>query len=334
MTHVASPRQAAADVLVGSPRNAAQRRRALELLCARTPAPQRDVELLQLEAGPLDGLFVAVQGDHVLGAALARRQPGRTALVWPPRLTAVPGEQTGTALLRAAVDFAVVGGAALLQALLVPEYDDDQRVLRAAGFRPVALLDYLSWQCDAFPRQRPTGPLHFVPSPSPHWPRLLRIVSATYQATRDCPALNDVRTVADVLDGYRCGGPQAAYHWFVVQADAATLMSDPTAAGRDRDGTGHEASPQPLWPGLVDVGCLLLAAHDPATWELQYMGLSLAARRRGWSQHLVRYAQWLAGSRGAQRLVLAVDAHNEPAQRTYRRAGFAAWEQRVLWVCP
>ncbi len=109
MTHVASPRQAAADVLVGSPRNAAQRRRALELLCARTPAPQRDVELLQLEAGPLDGLFVAVQGDHVLGAALARRQPGRTALVWPPRLTAVPGEQTGTALLRAAVDFAVVG---------------------------------------------------------------------------------------------------------------------------------------------------------------------------------------------------------------------------------
>jgi ribosomal protein S18 acetylase RimI-like enzyme len=336
MTHVASPRAGASSIQIASPRNAAQRRQALQLLCARTPPTQRDVELQQLSSGPLQGLFVAIAGQHVAGAVLARRQPGRSALIWPPRLAAALEESTAGALLQAAVDFALAGGVRMLQALVVPGHDDDQRLLQATGFRRVAVLDYLSCPRAAFPDHPPPGVLRFVPCPVPTWPRLQRMVAATYQGTRDCPALNDVRSMTDVLRGYRASGSHAAYHWFVAQADALLAGVEANSAGLDA-GVGWEV-PAPAAARrsarTIDVGCLLLAAHDPATWELQYMGLAPEARRRGWGLHLVHYAQWLAARHGVQRLVLAVDSDNEPACRTYCRAGFAPWEQRLLWVRP
>ena len=70
--------------------------------------------------------------------------------------------------------------------------------------------------------------------------------------------------------------------------------------------------------------------HD--TMELLYLGLIPAARGRGWGKHLARRAQWLARLAGRRRLVLAVDAANPPAAKTYMSVGFQAWQRRRLYV--
>jgi hypothetical protein len=47
---------------------------------------------------------------------------------------------------------------------------------------------------------------------------------------------------------------------------------------------------------------------------------------------MARQAQWLAGRAGRPRLVLAVDAANSPALRTYRLCGFERWDCRTVYL--
>ena len=81
------------------------------------------------------------------------------------------------------------------------------------------------------------------------------------------------------------------------------------------------------------IGCLLL--DDQAELdqlELLYLGLDPAVRGRGWGLELVRHAQWYAARIGRGRVVLAVDAANEPANRVYASAGFRVWEQHRMFA--
>ena len=57
-----------------------------------------------------------------------------------------------------------------------------------------------------------------------------------------------------------------------------------------------------------------------------------AARGRGWGLEVVRHAQWLSGQASRNRLILAVDAANEPALRIYAAAGFQSWDQKSVYV--
>jgi mycothiol synthase len=83
----------------------------------------------------------------------------------------------------------------------------------------------------------------------------------------------------------------------------------------------------------ADLGCLLLADHpDQRIWELVYMGIVPEARGRGLGLALARQAQWRARQAGAERLVLAVDAANEPALRGYAAAGFITWDRRSVFL--
>jgi mycothiol synthase len=62
------------------------------------------------------------------------------------------------------------------------------------------------------------------------------------------------------------------------------------------------------------------------------MGVVPEARGRGWGRQIVRHAQTLALRAKVERIVLAVDAANEPAMRMYRSAGFEAWDRRAVFV--
>jgi ribosomal protein S18 acetylase RimI-like enzyme len=62
------------------------------------------------------------------------------------------------------------------------------------------------------------------------------------------------------------------------------------------------------------------------------MGLTPAARGRGWGHELTRHAFSLAQAAGRRQLVLAVDANNAPALKTYAAAGFAAWDRRSVFL--
>jgi ribosomal protein S18 acetylase RimI-like enzyme len=133
--------------------------------------------------------------------------------------------------------------------------------------------------------------------------RLAAVVARTYESTRDCPGLDGIRSMADVLAGYRAQGEYLAEHWCVV-----------SAAG-------------------VDVGALILANHPAVgNWELVYMGVAPEARGRGFGEQIVRFALEAASTAGVERLVLAVDAANEPALQVYRRTGFREWERRIVYA--
>ncbi|MGD0899924.1 MAG: GNAT family N-acetyltransferase [Thermoguttaceae bacterium] len=148
----------------------------------------------------------------------------------------------------------------------------------------------------------PTTNLEFEPWSAAEHGRLSSIVEATYAETLDCPALDGIRNVEDVLAGYRLTGVFDPRRWLIVR----------------RKG--------------MDVGCLILADFPVQdTWELVYMGVVREARGRGWGRQIARRAQWMAGLSGRLRLVLAVDARNTPALKMYAAAGFQEWDQRSVY---
>ena len=70
-----------------------------------------------------------------------------------------------------------------------------------------------------------------------------------------------------------------------------------------------------------------IAVEDWAAWDVSYVGVVPAARRRGVGAELVVKALWEAKAAGILQVSLAVDARNEPARRLYRRLGFETGEQ-------
>ena len=172
-----------------------------------------------------------------------------------------------------------------------------------AGFESAAELLYLFSRKESFPASPPESPLQIESYCPANHRRLARVVEATYEETLDCPTLNGVRQIDDVLAGYRATGVFSPDRWLLVR---------------------HQNE---------DVGCLLLADHpEQENWELVYMGLVPSARGYGWGKDITRHAQLLTRRSGRPRLVLAVDAANGPAIRMYSMLGFHAWDRRSVYL--
>ncbi len=230
------------------------------------------------------GLWGAVRGGRLVAAMLVERQAGNAAEIWPPQLAAEEPRGTALALLAAVTRRLADGGVRIVQALLHTDRQPEAATLREAGFIHAADLLYLVCPGSEFPTQPPPTPLRLEPCRPADRERLPRIVEATYVETRDCPALNGLRKVEEVLAGYRASGQFDPARWLIAR---------------------H---------GSDDVGCLIVTAYpEHGTCELTYMGVLPAARGHGWGADLARHAQWLTRQAGQPRLVLAVDAANGPA---------------------
>jgi len=118
-------------------------------------------------------------------------------------------------------------------------------------------------------------------------------VLASYRDSLDCPALNGLRHIDDVLDGHKASGVFDPKHWYLLL---------------------EEERP---------VGVLLLASsgREAGIMELVYLGLPPEARGRKLGELLVRQAMAVVAAEGHQRLSLAVDARNIPALKVYYRHG-------------
>ena len=255
------------------------------------------------------GLLVA-GGDGVIWV---QRAAGNTAVVWAtPEVGEVPA-----ALLRSAAAFIDGHGIPLAQ-MVVGErdgYSDEQN--QRSGFPRFAGLQYLFAEVSplsapnelsddpvVLPREvEQRGTLQFVSRAGDEPQRLGELLEQTYIGTLDCPGLDGIRPMSDVLEGYRRQGRHAPEDWYFVQQN-----------GRD-------------------VGVLLLTEHPGfGNWELVYMGVIPAARGRKHGDAIIRFALDVAARRGAERLVLAVDEANAPALRAYERAGFVAWDRRLVYA--
>lgn len=292
-----------------APATRAEAREALELLFSRLAPKAREEQVAALFAAllsgeiPLGGLWTARRGSRLVGAALAQVQPGRTALVWMPRLIDGEPAATGRALLGSVDEMLAAAGVVVANMLPAEPAASDRALLRAAGYRHLARLHYLASPRGEFPSEPPESPLRFEGYSTENHKRLTGVVEATYAQTLDCPDLDGIRHIEDTLVGYQTTGVFDPSRWLLIRH-------------ADRD-----------------VGCLLLADHPAQdSWELVYMGVVPEARGNGWGRVIVRHAQWLTGEAGRSCLVLAVDAANAPALGVYGSLGFQQWEEREVYI--
>ena len=253
---------------------------------------------------PLAGLLAARRGGQLVGAVFLQVLPGRMATLWPPRISVEEPEETADRLATEAIGQAKITGARVVHALLEGRADPcDVAVLDRAGFVRLAELYYLVADVQDFPASDPSEPLTFEPCTPEKLERLSAVVEATYRETLDCPDLDGVRSAEEVLRGYGGHDSQCPPHWFFV---------------RHQD---------------CDVGCLLLSDYpEHGNCELTYMGLTPSSRGSGWGYLVTRYAQWITKSLGRDRIVLAVDAVNQPARNMYAAAGFRGWDRRQVFM--
>jgi ribosomal protein S18 acetylase RimI-like enzyme len=244
----------------------------------------------------LNALWVAVRSERPVWAMLPMVSPGRTMLLLTPGgLPRIEGIETAGTLTDEVCQHYRARGVQLVQALGDPADDGPRDGFLARGFRQMAELLYL--QVDV----RPTFPAPPLPNGFT-WQSYVDQVPAafadtivqTYRDSLDCPGLNGLRSIDDVMAGHKAAG-------------------------------GAEFDPS-LWFLLREhgdpIGVVLLArtpGHNAS--ELVYLGLVPAARGRGLADLLMRQALHAIASRGGGTLALAVDSQNAPAIRLYHRHG-------------
>lgn len=242
-------------------------------------------------------------------AAVAIRNPGRTATLLPP-LSVPPASRAATVAVIEAMTAEILqeGEVDLVQAMTEPGRESpDPRppggALAEAGFRPLATLRFM---------ERPPAP----PPPPPSLPADLaietwseaieesaeRLLTRTYDGTLDCPGLAGVRRTSDILAGHRGSGPFDPRLWRLLRRRGGELL------------------------GVAMLNRQPAASCD----ELVYFGLAPEARGRGLAAMLLD--DLLAHAASSRRIALAVDERNGPALRLYRRAGFVPGGARVAWI--
>jgi GNAT superfamily N-acetyltransferase len=254
-------------------------------------------------------------GMQQMGSCQATITSGRLAIVQPPgfdrgfdfcEATAI--EQLGMKarrmvepepLLRSLLFQLVAGGVQVVQVTLSLGDEQHQPVFLAAGFRKVANLEYLA----ALPEVFPNG----VPAmPGIQWQQvgldqLEPVWRLTTIGSRDLAGWQDPRCAKDTFGDLVAEMPHCEI-WI-----AGTHRGEP-------------------------VGCLVLADMASEVCAISYVGVVPQWRGLRWGVHLCRFAQWRTFIRGHSRLILALDAANQPAMRMYRAAGFHCWDRRQLFV--
>ncbi|WDQ17562.1 GNAT family N-acetyltransferase [Rhodopirellula sp. P2] len=133
------------------------------------------------------------------------------------------------------------------------------------------------------------------------------LVQRTYLGSMDCPALEQFRTAAQIMDGYQAVPTYAPDLWFMLSER----------------------------PGGEPIGCLLMARHggDPASvLEVVYMGVVPAARGRGFSRDILSLALQCCRQESASRMILAVDRTNRPARDAYMRLPMQTVLRESVWA--
>ena len=235
-------------------------------------------------------------GARLLWAALPMVSPGRTMLLF-----AAPAAVSDAAALSAGADVICrhhgARGVQLAQVLLDPADAASADAYAAVAFEPVAELLYLQKSVRRSAPTPPTPPglrlLTYTPATRAAF---ATAILASYQDSLDCPPLNGVRTIDDVIDGHQAAGEFNAADWFVLLDTASN----------------------------TPIGVLLLSRTTAGDgMELVYVGLSPEARGRGLGGFLVKLAEARSAVAKVRHLSLAVDAVNGPAIDLYHRHGFA-----------
>jgi ribosomal protein S18 acetylase RimI-like enzyme len=254
----------------------------------------------------LADLQVISAGGRLLWAVLPMVNPGRTALLFAAPVRTAKSHPTAVDLaIESICQRLAAQNVQLAQALLDPS---DQATIDAyahRGFSRMAELIYLHRAL------RPTLTPPTAPPPpaaefqlqtysSANHAAFAAAIVASYQNSLDCPALNGVRDIEDVIIGHKAAGEFNPQDWFLLSR-------------RDQ-------------PAAV---LLLNRTPQIDTLELVYLGLAPAVRGLGIGNYLMNLALHRVRQRNFAGLTLAVDSRNTPALSLYHRHGMQRLMSKV-----
>lgn len=260
-----------------------------------------------LRQGKLDqaGVLVVPGSSGPLGAMVCLPVAGASALVWPPQTASGSAQQEiEDHLLGYAIGWLRQCGARLGQTLLAEGEVHLAAALERHGFAHITSLWYMRHALKFLPPW-PPAPLELTyETYSSGDPTLFhRTLLRSYEQTRDCPEVNGVRTLEEIVEGHQAQGCYDPRRWWLA-----------LEAG------------QP-------VGVLLLAQlSEWEGWDLSYVGVVPEARRRGVGCALTRKALYEARAAGAIQVTLAVDTRNRPAWNLYRALGFEPFDRSEVYL--
>lgn len=252
----------------------------------------------------LEHVLMAREGNHIISACLSIDSPGLTSAVFIPLLDR--RDQRKEVLVNLLEQVAADSRErhiVYLQAMVPPDSGEGQ-VFQEAGYTFLARMLYLESDLAQAFLPISSAPLLNWETYNNQTHRLFaEVLMGTYEASRDCPLLNGVRDVEDIIAAHRSTGEFDAGLWQVAYG--------------------------PSGP----VGVLLLS-FIPERWsyEVVYMGLLPAFRGRGYAAALLGRAVQAARDRAVMRLTLSVDEANVAARRWYERFGFRESNRRDAWI--
>lgn len=256
--------------------------------------------------GDLDpeGILVARDKLGICGALVSALLPGAGGLLWPPCVRDGPErEWAEDQLVATACRWLRGRGARLGEALLSWREKALAPALSRNGFTRITHLEY--WRHGLQPgRAFEAGhDMHCLTfdraDPGLFRDTLLR----TYEGSLDCPELNGVRTMEEIIAGHMGQGKFDPEKWWLIQSGDIAL-------------------------GVV----LVTEVADLNIWDLSYLGVAPEWRSRGWGRALAQLAIQAARTAGVSGLMVAVDARNQPAMKLYKNLGFERHEQRDVYL--
>jgi ribosomal protein S18 acetylase RimI-like enzyme len=250
-----------------------------------------------------NAIWIAVHQGRLVWSMLPVASPGKTMLIFTPP---VLFEQTpGSAIQRLGDDVCehyAQRGVQLAQMLVDPGDRPVIEAYRHGGFHELAELVYLQKLTRARKLSPPILPNEFemkAYGPDTH-SHFADVIQRSYEQSLDCPALNGLREMDDVIAGHQATGEFDPNLWWVLyqqQRPLAVLM--------------------------------LSRIPQTTTVELVYLGLAPEARGRGVGDLLMQQALAVASGDGRESISLAVDSRNQPALRLYYRHGMRRIGSRV-----
>ncbi len=253
----------------------------------------------------VDRQWGAFDAGRMIAASLIVVSPGRSAILYLPRSRPRDRDEgVMVELLRRVVADAPAVGVKFIQAMVTPDAEHEISILSESGFRFLAELIYMERNANAlFPKRAAADTLQWIPYNDARHALFASTIMATYEDSLDCPGLNGLRTIDDILASHRAVGEFDERRWFVVACEG------------------------------TPIGALLLA-HVPArdALEVVYMGLSPQWRGRGIGSAVIHHAVKVARDAGCSIVSLAADASNTPAVRLYRGCGFIETTRRGAWI--
>ena len=268
-------------------------------------------------------LWWARRWRKTLAVVMIYRNVGRTGMIFASPIANGVEVHSLVELIRMVTSQEIEGGLSMVQSLLPMEARAEADALRQAGYGPLAELIYMQIRIPSTspsPTPRTGLPLCKRPVPEATGPvtdiawrdydeftptELENVILRTYQQSLDCPVLEGVREIGDIVAGHRATGLFNPHTWWIA-----------SVAGKP-------------------AGCILLndcLAPDQA--EVIYLGVVPEFRGRGVAKAMLAHAIDESSHRSIETLSLAVDAANLQAKALYVKTGFMATHRRqaLIWT--